>query len=46
MNVFHLCHHKHCIIHVIYEFADFNQDRLQCFKKIKFLRKKKKFVLN
>ena len=34
----HLCHHEHCIIHLIYESAAVNQERWDCCEKTRFLR--------
>ena len=44
MDASHLCHHEHCIVHVVYEFADLNQDRLQCSRRARFLRGEKRSV--
>ncbi len=38
MDASHLCHQGHCIIHVVYEGADTNQDRESCRKEARFLR--------
>ena len=38
MDASHLCHHDHCILHVVYEPANLNQDRKECCKEARFLR--------
>ena len=39
MDASHTCHHDNCIIHVTYEFADINQDRKDCCKRAKAVRR-------
>lgn len=34
----HLCHHDQCVVHIVYEGADKNQDRKQCHEAAQFLR--------
>ena len=46
MNASHLCHHEHCIIHVIYEAANINQSRQKCYRRARFLREEKRLILN
>lgn len=38
MDASHLCHHRHCILHVVYEPAHINADRNDCFTRARFLR--------
>ena len=38
MDGSHLCHHEHCIVHLIYESADINLDRWDCCLEARFLR--------
>jgi hypothetical protein len=38
MQASHLCHHHLCIVHVVYESAEVNTDRKQCYQRAKFLR--------
>lgn len=38
MDASHLCHHEHCILHVVYEPADINQSRKDCWRRARFLR--------
>ncbi|KAL9034399.1 MAG: hypothetical protein Q9180_005428, partial [Flavoplaca navasiana] len=38
MDASHLCHHEHCIKHVVYEPAHINHDRQECCNRAKFLR--------
>ncbi|KAL8927765.1 MAG: hypothetical protein Q9208_002181 [Pyrenodesmia sp. 3 TL-2023] len=38
MDASHLCHHRHCIVHVVYEPAHVNADRNDCFARARFLR--------
>ena len=45
MDASHLCHHEHCIVHVVYEPADINLDRLRCCRRARFLRTEKRPVL-
>ena len=44
INVFHFCHHEHCIRHIIYESIHINQNRKRCCERIRFLRQKNKNV--
>ena len=44
MDASHLCHHDHCIIHVIYEAAHTNIDRCECQRTAKRLRQEGKDV--
>ena len=44
MNVFHLCHQNHCLIHVIYESVHINQDRKRCHRLTQFFRQQKKEI--
>ncbi|KAL8668261.1 MAG: hypothetical protein Q9202_000239 [Teloschistes flavicans] len=30
MDASHLCHQEHCLVHIVYEAADLNQDRREC----------------
>lgn len=46
MDASHLCHHGHCVIHVIYESADINQDRQNCCRRARFLRAEGRAVPN
>lgn len=38
MDGSHLCHHEHCIIHLVYESAAINMDRWNCCLEARFLR--------
>lgn len=38
MDGSHLCHHGHCIIHLVYESAAINVDRWNCYLEARFLR--------
>ena len=38
MDASHVCHHEHCIKHVVYEPAHINHDRQECCNRAKFLR--------
>ncbi|KAL8840125.1 MAG: hypothetical protein Q9170_001473 [Blastenia crenularia] len=40
----HLCHHDQCIVHVVYEGADTNQDRKQCHEAAQFLRNERERI--
>lgn len=40
----HLCHHEHCIIHLVYESAATNQDRNECCHEARFLRQEGKDI--
>ena len=42
MNVFHFCHHKNCIKHIIHEFVYINQNRKKCHRKTRFFRQNNK----
>ena len=44
MNASHLCHHKHCIVHVIYEATHMNQERNECCDFARFLRQVERSV--
>ena len=44
MNASHLCHQEHCIIHVIYELANVNQNRKECRRRACFLRREKRSI--
>ncbi|KAL8890476.1 MAG: hypothetical protein Q9215_002388 [Flavoplaca cf. flavocitrina] len=44
MDASHLCHHKHCIIHIVYEAADVNQDRARCQERAQFLRRERRAI--
>ena len=35
----HLCHHEHCIVHLVYESAAKNQERWNCREEARFLRR-------
>ena len=37
-NAFHRCHHRHCLIHTIFETIQMNKDRLQCRFRAELLR--------
>ncbi|KAL8657101.1 MAG: hypothetical protein Q9226_002253 [Calogaya cf. arnoldii] len=41
MDASHLCHHDHCITHVIYEPVNINQDRRKCCRQTRILRAEK-----
>ncbi len=38
MEASHLCHQEHCLLHVVYEPADINQDRKSCAAEARFAR--------
>lgn len=38
MDASHLCHHDHCLIHLVYEAAHINLDRCRCRRRAVFLR--------
>ena len=38
MDASHLCHHEHCIVHLIYEPANINHARQECCRRARFLR--------
>ncbi|KAL8668255.1 MAG: hypothetical protein Q9202_000233 [Teloschistes flavicans] len=44
MDASHLCHHEHCIVHVVYEAADINQHRQECVQRARFLRSEKRTI--
>ena len=44
MDASHLCHHEHCVIHLVYEPANVNQDRHECCSQAKFLRSERRMV--
>ncbi|KAL8942297.1 MAG: hypothetical protein Q9216_001741 [Gyalolechia sp. 2 TL-2023] len=44
MDASHLCHHEHCVIHVVYEPADVNQGRKECQRLARFLRAERRPV--
>ncbi|KAL8840124.1 MAG: hypothetical protein Q9170_001472 [Blastenia crenularia] len=39
MDASHLCHQGLCIVHIFYEAADVNQDRVRCQERARFLRR-------
>ena len=41
----YLCYYKHCVVHLIYEKANVNQDRNNCQRRARFLRAKRKPIL-
>lgn len=42
MNASHTCHHKLCIVNVVYEAAHMNHGRKCCFETVRELRRTKK----
>lgn len=44
MDASYLCHHEHCIVHLTYEPANFNQARKECRRRAVFLRRERKPV--
>jgi len=38
MDASHLCHHDHCLVHVVYESTDINQTRKSCHQQARDLR--------
>ena len=44
MDGSHLCHHKHCIIHIVYESSATNVDRWNCCHEARFLRQERREV--
>jgi hypothetical protein len=44
MDASHLCYHEHCIVHVVYESADINQNRKDCLRRALFLRQERRFI--
>ena len=44
MDGSHLCHHEHCIIHLVYESAAINIDRWNCCLRARFLRQDRREV--
>ena len=44
MDASHTCHHEHCIVHLVYESADVNDDRKSCCELAKQLRREKKEI--
>ena len=44
MDASHLCHHEHCVIHIVYEPADINESRKACLRRARFLRSEKRPV--
>ncbi|KAI4273745.1 MAG: hypothetical protein LQ337_004417 [Flavoplaca oasis] len=45
MDASHLCHHEFCVVHLVYEPADVNQERNECQRRARFLRGEKRQVL-
>ncbi|KAI4150984.1 MAG: hypothetical protein LQ341_001000 [Variospora aurantia] len=44
MDASHLCHHEHCLIHVVLEPANINQNRKECVRQARFLRAERRTV--
>ncbi|KAL8819220.1 MAG: hypothetical protein Q9223_002302 [Gallowayella weberi] len=44
MDASHLCHHEHCVVHLVYEPANVNQERSECQRRARFLRAEKRAV--
>ncbi|KAL8692787.1 MAG: hypothetical protein Q9218_002258 [Villophora microphyllina] len=42
MDASHRCHHDHCLVHIVYEASNINQDRKGCAEEAKIIRREGK----